>query len=1562
MSWLSPRAIRRRPQPRRNLFRPAVVPLESRVNPTNVLTYHMDAASDGVNNSETVLTRTNVNSTSFGKNWQVQVQGQIYAEPLILQGVNITVGPNAGMHDVVFVATEHDQLYAYDAAAAAPTLLWQRNFLDISNANNHLSGATALTTVPQADVNTSDITVEIGITGTPVIDANTGTIYLVTKTKETVGSTAHYVQRLHAVNIQTGADQTAPYVLGDTTFVSSVYTNNTQIYSYGSGDGHVTDPYNGTGQQVVQFNALREHQRPALNLINGVVYMGWASHGDNGPYHGWMVAVSAYSTGTPTMTLKGVLDTTPNGGLGGIWMAGGALTFDGTYFYFETGNGTFDGNNGTGTGSNTQDPPGAPGPVTGLDSNGFPVNADFGDSFCKVAIDPTSTPTSQNKNGWGLKIVDYFTPLNQAYLNSTDQDVGSSACVVVPDYIGGTNPPPNQFASAAHPKLLVGSGKEGVIYLLDRTTSQTFNGAGYNGSMGGYSNPHGSVAHGNAIVQNSNNELSGSLDSAALFNGRMYYVEGYGGYAKTFAFANAAFSNPYETRSTDGFAFAGSTPFITANNGSNGIVWDVDRGTNQLRAYSTDTYATELWNSGQAINGRDTLGAAVKFQVATVANGRVYVAAGTGDPNNVLVVYGLIAPPTGAPNVPANLTAQPPSGTQITLSWTDTSVAPNTADSFYVEESTNGTTFTQVGIATTTSFAVTGLATNTTYYFRVRAHNAQGLSGYSNVSSATTTAGTHSIDYTGGFTTANTTPGSTHGGLQFNGATQANMIVSNTLELTSGAANQARSAYYTYPSDPTGHAGKQYIASFTTTFTYTMSSTGSPADGATFIIQNSSVTALGGGGGSLGYQGVTPSFALAINVYGGHALGTEFLTNGNVDFNYTQTNINTSLQNTPITITIGYAAGVVTVTEQQTISGTLETDTKSLAIDLPTLLGSDYAWVGFTGATGGSNSTQQITSWSFDQGVVPTYPTNLAGTVTGYTAGSTQAVPLGAHLTWTASDAPTGHAVTGYKIMRKLTAGGTYVQVGTSTATSFDDTGLTPGSNYFYEVLATNSNSDSLPSASVAVTTPSLPPTPTNSQVNAVTTTSIAFQWQDNANNEDGYQIFRAVNGGTFSFLTSLPADTNPAPSTMTYTDTGLTPGTRYDYHIQSFNLAGYSDFAGITTFTVTTAPTGLTATAGSGSIALSWAAPTGAATFSVYRGTSAGGEAATPIATGLISPSYTDSALVYGTTYYYKVTATDTGGESAKSNEASAFAAGPTATGLNVSPSPAAVGQTVTLTATVTSAGGTPTAGLVQFYDGTTLLAGIPVNSSGVSFYQTTFSAGTHNLSASYGGTSGFGPSTSSTVSETVAVPTTVSSVVVNNGAVQRSEVRSITVTFSGPVTFSGGNAAAAFQLEHVQDSTNVANLQAAVSTNGSGQTVVNLTFVTAGNASTEIDPVSAQNSGAPSLADGRFQLTINGSAVTDPNGLNLDGAGSNTPGSNYVTPTETGPSGTGIHLYRIFGDATGDGIVDLSDLTAFRNTYNASTGNPVYLSYLDADNSGVVDLTDLTEFRNRYNGSVYT
>src|SRR5262249_40419238 len=210
--------------------RPTFEGLEPRlVLSTNVLTFHNDLASSGLNSTETQLTPANVQVGHFGKRFATAVDGQVYAQPLVDTGVTIAAGPNtaagaAGVHDVVFVATEHDSLYAIDASGAGTgAVLWKRTFLDATNAAsgaqtdiNNTLGAADISTVSSDDVGATIIP-EVGITGTPVIDPATNLLYVAVTTKETIGGDTHYVQRLHAINLADGTDRATPFLIGDTT-------------------------------------------------------------------------------------------------------------------------------------------------------------------------------------------------------------------------------------------------------------------------------------------------------------------------------------------------------------------------------------------------------------------------------------------------------------------------------------------------------------------------------------------------------------------------------------------------------------------------------------------------------------------------------------------------------------------------------------------------------------------------------------------------------------------------------------------------------------------------------------------------------------------------------------------------------------------------------------------------------------------------------------------------------------------------------------------------------------------------------------------------------------------------------------------------------------------------------------------------------------------------------------------------------------------------------------------------------------------------------------------------
>jgi hypothetical protein len=304
-------------RPIRKTFVPRLEWLEPRLAPANVpvLSGHYDAFLSGANTQETTLTPATVNPTNFGRLFNYPVDGYTYAQPLYVPNLAIA----GGTHNVVFAATEHDSVYAFDADSSATGggQLWKRSFIDPAN---------GITSVPQPDVISGDIVPEIGITGTPVIDAATNTMYVVVKTKEVVGGTAHYVQRLHALDITTGLDRASNGVvtIGDTTGANN---NTSNISVPGGGDGSV----NG----VLTFNALKENQRPALALVNGVVYVAFASHGDNGPYHGWVVGYQASD-----LSLQKVFNTSPNGSASGIWESGGGLGVDAqNNIYFATGNG-----------------------------------------------------------------------------------------------------------------------------------------------------------------------------------------------------------------------------------------------------------------------------------------------------------------------------------------------------------------------------------------------------------------------------------------------------------------------------------------------------------------------------------------------------------------------------------------------------------------------------------------------------------------------------------------------------------------------------------------------------------------------------------------------------------------------------------------------------------------------------------------------------------------------------------------------------------------------------------------------------------------------------------------------------------------------------------------------------------------------------------------------------------------------------------------------------------------------------------------------------------------------
>jgi len=518
-----------------------VLPLPNSALP-NITTFHNDNTRAGANTNEFLLTPANVNVNTFGRLFSYALDGYVYAEPLYV--ANLTI-PGQGVHNVVFVATEHDSIYALDADSNAGTnggVLWHVTPGTAPLSNNHEFGQR------YGNGNYLDIVPEVGITGTPVIDPVAGVLYVNVLSRE-VGTTTNYYHRLHALSLTNGMELPhSPVVV--TASVPGVGVD--------------------SSNRVVTFNARQENARPGLTLAGGRVYVAYGSFADTDPYHGWVIGFNA-ATFQPVTNF--VYNTTPNATVaafgvnaaeGALWMAGDGLCVDAaTNLYFETGNGSFSAN-----------------------TNG----GDYSDSFVKL-----STTN-------GLRVADYFTPFNQASLAAVDEDLGSGGPFLLPDSVG----------SVAHPHLLVGCGKEGKIYLLDRD------------NLGKY-NP----AADTQIVQEIPNAVGGTWSCPAYFNGQIYY-QGLGDVLKSFAISNGVVNIVPVSAAATSYGGAGGTPSISASGMGNAIVWSLQPdafasgGPAVLHAYNATNLAQEIYNSSLNL-ARDNPGGAVKMTTPAIANGKVYV-------------------------------------------------------------------------------------------------------------------------------------------------------------------------------------------------------------------------------------------------------------------------------------------------------------------------------------------------------------------------------------------------------------------------------------------------------------------------------------------------------------------------------------------------------------------------------------------------------------------------------------------------------------------------------------------------------------------------------------------------------------------------------------------------------------------------------------------------------------------------------------------------------------------------------------------------------------------------
>jgi Bacterial lectin/Chitobiase/beta-hexosaminidase C-terminal domain len=962
----------------------------------SVVTAHNDIARTGQNLSETILTPTNVNSNAnlFGKVFSQPVDGQIFAQPLYVP--NVTIASNKGVHKVVYVATYSDYVYAFDADSdggsdSAP--LWQ---------------VSLLTNSTPAGTYTS----LYGVTGTPVIDASTSTsdsmaqtIFLVSSEAE--GATDVY--RLHALDIRSGAEKLGgPFLI--------------QATVAGTGSG--------SSGGNLGFNALYQRQRAALLLLNGVVYVAFASINDIGPWHGWIFSYGMGtnpSTNAPTLRQLDVFCTSANGSGAGVWMAGAGLAAEVNNptkpygrMFVATGNGSFG--------------------IT-VPSAGEPPYSNPQDEYGMSVLDLDLT-------GGVMTVEDEFTPYDQALLNGQDGDLGSGGPVLLPA---------QTLASGKTLDPLVEVGKSGMIYILNRDNNNDGSNTGVNpyspAGLGGFN------ATADQVVKEVQTPIAGEQGwgagvwgTSAYWNGNLYF----GGTSPAlsngltaYSFKNGALSTTPTSKSNEQFIYPAPTPSISANGNTNGIVWVLDNhayfggGSAALLAYDATNLANLLYSSNANL-ARDDPGQAVEFAVPTIANGKVY----TGQAN-LLNAYGLLgATPTapapvigpGTRTFSGSLTvtiadavagatiyyttngSKPTAGSTlytgpfaINSSETITAIASVTGDLLSAPAaaifiSTSNATNPVFSLAARTysgaqSLTITDVTTGATICYTVygstpttastcytaASHNnapltlaipvtetveavatAPGLQNSAVVSATYNIAPVYAINFAQGFTDAVSS-----GLMQFNGSTDLDDF---RLQLTNGEDDEAGSAFYTRPVN---------IAAFTTDFTFQLSNP--QADGMTFTIQGVGATALGAIGGGLGYAGIPKSVAIKFDLYNNGGEGSDstgLFTSGN-----SPTVPAIDLTNTPINLHSGdyfdahitYDGLNLTMTLTDSIS--LQSWSHAWPINIPAAAGGNTAYMGFTAGTGGLSSSQKITSWTLAEGppAVPTYPLGFDNIMMYYT-------------------------------------------------------------------------------------------------------------------------------------------------------------------------------------------------------------------------------------------------------------------------------------------------------------------------------------------------------------------------------------------------------------------------------------------------------------------------------------------------------------------------------------------------------------------------------------------------
>jgi len=551
----------------------------------NVLTWHNDNARTGQNLKEKILTPTTVNATAFGKLFSYPVDGQLYAQPLYVQG--LTIG--GAKHNVVYAATENDSVYAFDADSATlnPDPLWKTSF----------TTPPTVIAMPCADNDKfCNVYPTIGITGTPVINVVTHSLYVIARTRES-DSLGHvtYATKLHALNLMTGAEQAHSPVL---------------LCSAAAGKGCSFAPYTQASQQFIPQHQM---QRPALILApatgaaQGVVYAAF------GQDRGWIFAFDAQ-----TLALLAVYCSAPNvtlngHGLSGFWGSGGGLAADPVgNVYAVTADGVFD-----------------------VDTGG----SDYGDTLIKLSLSQDQTSQYQ------FQVLDYFSPADQSCRYTYDVDLGAGSPMILPTQPG------------SNPNLLLLGGKGfpcdatvTPIFLMSQDNLQQATGQ----TVQTVSGPAAGYWGGPAYWQ------SGTATYVYYSGLVKEVAPPAGDNIRQFKMVNGVFSPETSVFQSTKKLLVGSTPSISANLKAGGILWALARadvlsqkpGSQPAILYAFDaTNISKQLYASSTNSTRDQAGAGVKFAVPTIANGKVY--AGT---QTELDVYGLL--PTAAKKAPTKAVAK----------------------------------------------------------------------------------------------------------------------------------------------------------------------------------------------------------------------------------------------------------------------------------------------------------------------------------------------------------------------------------------------------------------------------------------------------------------------------------------------------------------------------------------------------------------------------------------------------------------------------------------------------------------------------------------------------------------------------------------------------------------------------------------------------------------------------------------------------------------------------------------------------------------------------------------